>query len=194
MFEYLHGSALISLLLDPIESLINHPNVITVDSRSVHTTLRSTSCMLLSPDRSKTVGWDSRLWIIPVLSLLSAGSSRGLLYTYITATMDRGRGPSSSIQSVDGRRIGRLALFFFLFILALSILSGWIRFVGIFDSGKMAMFQRLLGKLAVENEPGLSTSQLMLVNRDLQPGRLMVTCSSDFSLNGSKTLNWLCSY
>lgn len=56
MFEYLHGSALISLLLDPIESLINHPNVITVDSRFVHTTLRSTSCMLLSPDRSKTVG------------------------------------------------------------------------------------------------------------------------------------------
>ena len=34
-------------------------------------------------------------------------------------------------------------------------------------------FKKLLDKLEVETEPGLTTSQLMLINHDLLPGGLL---------------------
>lgn len=37
-------------------------------------------------------------------------------------------------------------------------------------SGSMNKLTRILDKIAVDNEPGLTNAQLMLVNHDLKPG------------------------
>ena len=38
---------------------------------------------------------------------------------------------------------------------------------------KSSRFAHMLDKLAVESEPGLTNAQLMLINHDLKPGKLI---------------------
>lgn len=53
------------------------------------------------------------------------------------------------------------------------ISSGVVIIVVGYPSTRMSRLKQLIRKLEVENEPGLSNAQLMLMNNDLRPGEIV---------------------